>query len=148
MDEVGLGNDGDVEWGRETVPAKEEIPADQDRDDVAQTLGAALVIHGALGEERCQHPDHEEDAPADGDNVLHDVDFSIVGQPRRLPIGISASGALALQIQASAVIDRRYRWVAKPANPIAFNSAASNFASSVVSSTKGGRTLVHSGSFR
>src|SRR2546423_15608757 len=103
MDGAGVWDDGEVEWGGETVAAKEEIPAEQDRDDVAQTPGAALVIHGALGEERCQHPDHEEDAPANADNVFHKVDFPIVGQPRRLPIGISASGALALQIQASAV---------------------------------------------
>ena len=33
------------------------------------------------------------------------------------------------------------------ANPIAVNSSASNFACSIVSSTSGGRTLVHSGSF-
>ncbi len=33
------------------------------------------------------------------------------------------------------------------ANPIAFNSAASNSLCSVVSSTSGGRSLAHSGSF-
>jgi hypothetical protein len=60
--------------------------------------GAALVVDGALGEYRRQNPDDHKDTPANGDDIFRDVDFSIVGQPRRLPIGILASGALALQI--------------------------------------------------
>ena len=62
-----MRDDLDVERVGETISAKEEIAADQDRDRVAKTLCSALAEDGAFGEDRSQQPDNEKDAPASGD---------------------------------------------------------------------------------
>ena len=67
-----MGNDADVERVWETGPAKQEIAADHDREHVAQTLGAALAVDGALGEDRSQQPDNDKDAPATADDIFHE----------------------------------------------------------------------------
>src|SRR2546423_10752067 len=63
----------DVERGPESVAAKEEIPADHDRDHVAETSSGALVVNGALGEYRRQQPDDEKDTPASGDYIFREL---------------------------------------------------------------------------
>src|SRR5437588_4309957 len=62
---------------RETVATEEEIPADDDWDQVAQTPHSALVVNGALGEYRGQDPDDEKDAPANTDNIFHERSGSV-----------------------------------------------------------------------
>jgi hypothetical protein len=54
------------------MPAEEEIPADHDRDEVAQTLGGAFVVNRALGKDRGQDPDDEKYAPTNADNIFHE----------------------------------------------------------------------------
>lgn len=66
-----MGNDAGVEWVPEMVTAEEKIAPDQDRDSIAQTLGAAFTINRSLGEDRSQQPDNEKNDPTSADNIFH-----------------------------------------------------------------------------
>jgi hypothetical protein len=68
---TGVGNDAGVERVRQMVAAEEKIAPNQDRDGVAQTLGAAFTIDRSLGEYRSQQPDNEENNPTSADNIFH-----------------------------------------------------------------------------
>src|SRR5262249_7259233 len=68
-DAVVMGNKVNVERVWETTSAKQEIPADQDQDNIAQTFSSTLAVDGALGKNRCQDPDNEKQYPTTADDI-------------------------------------------------------------------------------